>query len=352
MVLEPLVLELFVIMKRKTLLTPIALASTYGAAITRKSSEFRQGYTPDWPTRAADEVVQIESRIAEAEVAMFSDYYSFVGRDERGWVAFAIDNNRQRAVDYYEADHATFMYDGETGFVDIAGYGKYDTADHTLLHVPDSASFTFERDQTQTVMQSMTEDLILSFGELDAHFHDSRPEASILMGIAPATLSWRGRELTGDIIGERLGFKNFDRRKMGPMLAKQTLSSRSFQGLYLTTEHGEIIYLRASTMQLGLIDGPSAIGFGRHDDYSGMLNSVTVTADRWQPGPGLFSLPSSWTATWWTDREYKLTLSTIDTKVYSNWGLGAFAMSFAEGTITNPDGSRAKVAGFAELIIP
>ena len=339
-------------MNLKALIAPIALASTYAAATSRKQSEFIQEYVPNWPTRSPAEVAEIESRIAEADVAMFSDYYSFVGLDQRGWLAFAIDNNRQRAVGRYEADHATFMYDGESGFVDIAGYGEYETEDQALLHVPDSPDFTFERSDTETVVRSTKHDLTLRFGELNPHFHENKPDASIIMGIARATLSWQGREFTGDIIGERLGFKDFDRRDMGSMLAKQSLSNRSFQGLYLMTEYGEIIYLRASTMKLGLVGGPSAVGFGQYDDQSGMLSSVRVTADTWRSAPGLYKVPSSWTATWGTDRKYLLTVAEVDRKVYSNWGVGGFAMSFVEGTLTRNDGQESRIAGFAELILP
>ena len=339
-------------MNLKTLIAPIALASTYAVATSRKQSEFIQEYAPNWPTHSPEEVAEIESRIAEAEVAMFSDYYSFVGLDQRGWIAFAIDNNRQRAVGRYEADHATFMYDGESGFVDIAGYGKYETEDQALLHVPDSPDFTFERSETETIVKSTKHDLTLRFGALNAHFHENKPDASIIMGIAPATLSWQGRELTGDIVGERLGFKDFDRRDMGSMLAKQSLSNRSFQGLYLMTEYGEIIYLRASTMEMGLVGGPSAVGFGQYGDHSGMLSSLSITADQWRSAPGLYKVPRAWTATWGTDRKYLLTLAEVDSKVYTNWGLGGFVMSFVEGTLTSEDGESSRIGGLAELILP
>ena len=339
-------------MKLKTLLTPLALASAYAAAATRKQSEFGQEYAPDWPTRSPGEVAEIEANIASADTAMFTDYYSFVGRDERGWIGFAIDNNRQRAGSEYEADHATFMYDAEIGFVDLVGYGTYETSDEALLHVPDSAYFTFERSESETVLTSTKHDLVLRFGRTEPHFHDSRPQASALMGLAPATLSWQGRELTGDIVSERLGFKDFDRRKMGSALAKQTLSNKGFHGLYLTTEHSEVIYLRASNMELGLIDGPSAVGFGNPGGHSGMFRSVNISVDAWRAAPGFYRLPRSWSATWGEGGEFSLSVSEADSKIYTNWALGGFAMTWVEGTLRSAAGDRSHVAGFAELILP
>ena len=339
-------------MNRKILFAPLALASAFSAAVTRKQSDFRQEYVPDWPTRSPQEVADIEANIAAADIAMFTDYYSFVGLDERGWIGFAIDNNRQRAGSEYEADHATFLYDGETGFVDIAGYGTYETSDEALLHVPDSQYFTFDRSDTETVLQSAQHDLVLRFGDTNPYFHDSRPEASVIMGIAPATLSWNGREITGDIVTERLGFKDFDRRKMGSVIAKQTLSNRGFHGLYLMTEYGEVIYLRAANMTLGLMEGPSAFGFGDHADHSGLLQSVNITVDEWRTAPGLYRLPRSWSATWGQERTFSLSVTEADNKIYTNWGLGGFAMTWVEGTLTSGTGERSRIAGFAEVMLP
>ncbi len=43
--------------------------------------------------------------VSASDLVTVSDYFSFVGADEQGHVAFAIDNNRGRDGNAYQAEH-------------------------------------------------------------------------------------------------------------------------------------------------------------------------------------------------------------------------------------------------------
>src|SRR3989441_341557 len=55
-----------------------------------------------------------------------SDYFSFVGADQEGRVAFALDNNRGRDVEAFQAEHFVVLHDERKGWIDVLGSGPYD----------------------------------------------------------------------------------------------------------------------------------------------------------------------------------------------------------------------------------
>lgn len=82
--------------------------------------------------------------IAGAGLVYVSDYFSFVGADERGHVAFAIDTNRGRDGDAFPAEHLSIvLHDERSGWVDLTGQGRYENATRELLPIPDSPAFRF-----------------------------------------------------------------------------------------------------------------------------------------------------------------------------------------------------------------
>ena len=48
---------------------------------------------------------------AAEKLAYYSDYFSFIGRDPVGFVAFALDNNRGVDGSEYQAEHFGVLYD-------------------------------------------------------------------------------------------------------------------------------------------------------------------------------------------------------------------------------------------------
>jgi hypothetical protein len=79
-----------------------------------------------------------------AELAYASDYLSFAGADEHGRVAFAIDTNRGRDGEAFQAEHLyAVLHDEHAGWVDVAGTGRYPNPRAALLTLPDSPAFAF-----------------------------------------------------------------------------------------------------------------------------------------------------------------------------------------------------------------
>src|SRR5207244_4365034 len=72
-----------------------------------------------------------------------SDYFSFVGADQHGRVAFALDNNRGRDGEAFQAEHFVVLHDEQDGWMDVAGNGPYDNPKKELARIPDSPFFQF-----------------------------------------------------------------------------------------------------------------------------------------------------------------------------------------------------------------
>src|SRR5207302_5101949 len=72
-----------------------------------------------------------------------SDYFSFVGADQEGRVAFALDNNRGRDGEAFQAEHFAMLHDEHKGWMDVVGSGPYDNLKKKLDRIPDSPSFQF-----------------------------------------------------------------------------------------------------------------------------------------------------------------------------------------------------------------
>ena len=55
-----------------------------------------------------------------------SDYFSFVGQDSEGHVALALDNNRGRDGEAYQAEHFVVLHDERHGWMNVTGNGPYE----------------------------------------------------------------------------------------------------------------------------------------------------------------------------------------------------------------------------------
>jgi len=82
--------------------------------------------------------------VSASDLVTVSDYFSFVGADEQGHVAFAIDNNRGRDGNAYQAEHFyAVLHDEHHGWMQVSGIGRYENTYHALLIIPDSSFFQF-----------------------------------------------------------------------------------------------------------------------------------------------------------------------------------------------------------------
>jgi hypothetical protein len=141
-----------------------------------------------------------------------SDYVSFVGADEQGHVAFAIDTNRGRDGTAYHAEHLySVLHDEEQGWGAVAGVGRYENQHKELLRIPDSPSFQFMgRPPTGLTLTSGVNQLTLQIDPITERVQRSNRMMLFSLGSAAARLRWKERLIPGRVIYESLVMQDFN----------------------------------------------------------------------------------------------------------------------------------------------
>jgi len=80
---------------------------------------------------------------AAETLSYYSDYFSFVGEDAKGKVAFALDNNRGQDGEHFQAEHFAVLHDEHKGWLRVQGSGAYPNPAGVLRTIPDSRDFAF-----------------------------------------------------------------------------------------------------------------------------------------------------------------------------------------------------------------
>lgn len=283
------------------------------------------------------------------ELLYVSDYFSFVGQDPEGRVAFALDTNRGRDGREWQAEHVAVLHVEGHGWVEIEGAGRYPNEEKTLAEIPDSAAFQFDGTPLYGfVISSPPNGLTLRIGPITEHLARDEPDAQFRMGSAPAVLAWGGRVLEGRVIHEHLLVPDYNR------LSRVYVGTwNDFQAFYAVTEAGGDLYLHSQksgrlSSLVGKLDGFLANG-----ERVERLSEATVTVLGRELALGAYRWPTQWRIEWpgeETGGPRVLELTVSDHRVMSNWVLGGFAMGIVTGTIV--DGERTRhVYGLAEVLM-
>ncbi len=149
---------------------------------------------------------------AEDRLAYYSDYFSFVGADDEGRVAFAIDTNRGQDGDEFQAEHFVVLHDEHLDWQSIEGTGSYPNSSGMLDGISDSRYFQFiGTPEKGVVIESSVNNMTLSVQPISMHLSRRVGNQDKRLGSAPATLEWRGRTLEGRAIYEFVHFDNWNR---------------------------------------------------------------------------------------------------------------------------------------------
>ena len=272
----------------------------------------------------------------ETTLAYHSDYFSFVGRDAQGFVAFALDSNRGRDGDTWQAEHFVILHDQNAGWIDVAGNGAYPNPGRKLTEIPDSPTFQFHRPSPGAlVVASAVNALTLRVDGLEERLAIDDGERTIRLASGPATLTWRGREIPGRVIHEALVWRNWNR------LTNTYLDTwDTFQGLYLVVwpeDEGaplSDLYVRST----GSGDSQVVTGFTGED--------WTLTVEDSDVGLGLYSWPTVWAL---GASGLEARLGVADGTTIATWITGGFRMATVSGEALI-DGKAYRVYGLAELI--
>ncbi|MDW7709226.1 MAG: hypothetical protein SCH98_02035 [Deferrisomatales bacterium] len=273
--------------------------------------------------------------LAGARLAYYSDYFSFVGQDEQGRVAFALDTNRGQDGREFQAEHFAVLHAEGQGWIGLRGSGPFPNTGQVLEGLTDSEHFRFSgTPESGMTIESPENSLSLRIDAIPVHLDRKRGQDRYWMGSVSATLVWAGRTLPGRVIYEHIHFEDWNR------LARTYPGFwRDFHGLYLllrdpaTGDLGDLYLHRQRSEKLagltGLVDG-FAVADGRAVRLEGA--EVDVTGRR--PALGFYRWPRSWEGRWsGAGEELTFTLRLEDRKTIVTWIIGGFAMGIAEGTV-------------------
>lgn len=276
-----------------------------------------------------------------------SDYFSFVGEDSAGRVAFALDNNRGCDGDTWQAEHFVVLHDEQRGWVKMFGGGKYDNPHRELLAIPNSPAFQFQGHPRQGItIVSEQNHLRLQIEPLPERLTRTHKASQYWMGSAAAVLEWEGRTLHGRVIYEYLWIPEFNRLSRSyPGMWKE------FHGLYARLAGGGDLYIHSQQSPLLQSLVGNLAGFAFIDGQTIPLESLGISVLERKQALGTYQWPLAWRGEWKNGKErpvFSLSLSAL--RVISNWVVGGFAMGIIKGEVTY-HGRTIPLYGFGELLI-
>lgn len=276
-----------------------------------------------------------------------SDYLSFVGEDDQGYVTFALDTNRGRDGESYQAEHFVVLHDEHQGWINVEGNGQYNNDTHELLSIPDSQAFQFQGTPTNgwTII-SHPNQLTLTVEPVPERLSQSENGGQFWMGSSPATMVWRDRTLKGRVIYEFILMPDFNR-----LTRTYWALWNEFQGFYLSVDGLGALYLHSQESELiapliGKLNGFLAV-----NDKTNHFQVLQLTTVDLSQGFGFYKWPNKWVAGWSSEKgsgTAQLELSQFNQ--IANWLIGGFAMGIVRGQVTY-NGKVYQVYGLVELIM-
>jgi hypothetical protein len=291
------------------------------------------------------------SASALERLAYYSDYFSFIGGDGKGFVAFSLDNNRGIDGSDYQAEHFGVLYDEASGWVKLRGTGDYENVQGELERIPNSPHFTFEgRPKAGIVVSSHENALSLEIDPLVTQLKEKTDNRTRKWGAGNAVLNWKDREIQGRVIYEQLIYRDWNR-----LTRTYAGTWDNFQGFYLLLRKGGFdtwrdLYLSSQ----GAGDSRRTRGFVTVDEWSGTIRAKRFTAFDKALNWGFYRWPQKRDVEVVTigavdTKTGKLSLRQISRKNQDNWVIGGFAMTVVAGEF-HLNGEVIPVIGFIELI--
>ena len=262
-------------------------------------------------------------------------------------MAFALDNNRGRDGEAWQAEHFVVLHDEHQGWVSLQGSGSYENSTHELQTIPSSSFFQIEgMPQTGLLIKSTPNNLTLSIEPIPIRLAREHEGGRYWLGSAAAVLQWHGRTLQGRVIYEYFMMPEFNR------LSRTYWGLwKHFQGLYLAVEGLGDLYVHSqeSDMMSPLVGTVS--GFLAVQGKTESLQVLQVTLFDHNQALGLYRWPSAWGLNWVNKGGAgRASLEIQEFKTMGNWVIGGFGMGIVQG-IVNYNGQNYPAYGFAELIM-
>jgi hypothetical protein len=288
------------------------------------------------------------SSAESTSLSYYSDYFSFVGRDSKGWVAFALDNNRGQDGKGFQAEHFVVLHDEHQGWIRVRGNGSYPNPNQELKSIPNSKAFQFKGNPEQGItIERPANQINLSLKPVNYQLENKRGLAHLRMGSAPAILHWGGRTIQGRVIYEYIFLPEFNR-----LSRSYSGLWKDFHGIYLSVEGGGDFYYHSQQSDLlKPLVGEVAGFFYLPQKPTELISKLNIKATDFEQAKGSYKWPTSWQGSFLRGQDtynFKGNLSKLNT--ISNWVTGGFAMGILTGEITKNKRTYT-VYGLGELLI-
>lgn len=285
--------------------------------------------------------------IPASSLIYISDYFSFVGQDGQGKVAFALDNSRGRDGEAYQAQHFLVLHDEKTGWVRLDGNNRYENSGKELKTIPDSPSFHFHGSPINGMtIVGESNRLVLKVDPIPLRTSRQDHGAVMWMGSAPAVLTWRDRAFSGRVVYEHLLMPDFNR------LTRTYWDLWSgYQGFYLKVGTDGDVYVHRQQSErlaplMGVLDGWTVLS-----GVTGSMKDLNIEVIDHGLARGFFRWPTAWRVTWTGPQGAAvLTLTQVSRTGIWSWAIGGFSMVVVEGELEY-GGKKLPVYGLAELIV-
>lgn len=284
---------------------------------------------------------------AQKIIAYHSDYFSFVGEDDEGLVAFAIDNNRGQFGDLYQADHFIEYFDDKRGFVRMKGDGRYPNNARTVTEIPPSEHWRVKgKPESGITLSSRNNELNLIVPPLAPIYRNTTAFGSFWVSSSNAKLTTGNREVDGRLIYEFIQFNDRNRLagiRKGPW--------QNFNGLYVAIDGKYDLYFHHRDDPAPLAE--QRAGFATWSEPSRITNLQPAPGESVKADDGSYHWPMTWGGTFsYQDNAYQYLMRARNRDVVHNWETGGFAMSIVDGEVWSVDGDeRRQAVGYAELLI-
>ena len=276
-----------------------------------------------------------------------SDYFSFAGQDSQGHVAFALDNNRGRDGEAYQAEHFLVLHDERQGWISLDGNGFFDNTKHELKAIPDSPFFQFQgTPRTEMTITSETNRLTLRIEPIPERTRNWHNGAATWMGSAPAVLTWNSRTIKGRVVYEYFMMPDFNR-----LTRTYWGTWKEFQGLYLMAEETGDVYVHSQLSERIAPLVGKLLGFAAFDEQTELMRDLKVEVLNRELALGFYRWPTAWRITWVGPKgPATLTLTQTERNGLANWLIGGFSMGIVRGELDYA-GKKIPIYGLAELIM-
>lgn len=282
-----------------------------------------------------------------ATLIYISDYFSFIGQDHQGHVAFALDNSRGRDGDTYQAEHLVLLHDDRQGWVELEGSGRYDNSGKQLKTIPQSPFFRFAgMPYTGMTIVSENNRLSLKMSPIVRRTRTRHDGAVVSMGTAQAVLAWNGRTIPGRVTYESFMMPNVNR-----LTHTYWDMWNEYQGFYLRMGLDGDLYFHSQKSErlsplMGFRDGFMAL----HSE-SDVMKDMNVEVLGRELAWGFYRWPTAWRVTWIAPKGPAVViLKQLSRTSIGNWAVGGFSMAVVAGELEY-EGEKRPVYGLVELIM-